>query len=95
MSEKVLVEILDGLKPGGTWIENSADGRDETMLAKMAAARGIRTLEAPVTGGVHLAARGEITVLVGGDSDLFDRHKPRSKPSAGICSTWGPSDRPP
>jgi 3-hydroxyisobutyrate dehydrogenase len=25
---------------------------------------------------VHLAARGEITVLVGGDQDLFDMHRP-------------------
>jgi 3-hydroxyisobutyrate dehydrogenase len=77
VSEKVLGQILDGLKPGGTWIENSTNGRDEMIrLAKMAEARGIRTLEAPVTGGVHLAARGEITVLVGGEADLFDLHKP-------------------
>ena len=36
----------------------------------------MKVLEAPVTGGVHLAARGEITVLVGGDKALFDQHKP-------------------
>jgi 3-hydroxyisobutyrate dehydrogenase len=77
ISEKVLVQILEGLKPGGTWIENSTNGRDEMQrLAGMAEAKGIRVLEAPVTGGVHLAARGEITVLVGGEKDLFDLHKP-------------------
>ena len=77
VSEKVLAQILDGLKPGGTWIENSTNGRDEMQrLAALAEARGIRTLEAPVTGGVHLAARGEITVLVGGDKDLFELHTP-------------------
>jgi 3-hydroxyisobutyrate dehydrogenase len=76
ISEKVLVQILEGLKPGGTWIENSTNGRDEMKrLAAMAEQRGIRTLESPVTGGVHLAARGEITVLVGGDKDLFDMHE--------------------
>ncbi|MDE2385479.1 MAG: NAD(P)-dependent oxidoreductase [Alphaproteobacteria bacterium] len=76
ISEKVLVQILEGLKVGGTWIENSTNGRDEMKrLAAMAEARGIRTLESPVTGGVHLAARGEITVLVGGDKDLFERHE--------------------
>ncbi len=42
----------------------------------MAEAKGIKVLEAPVTGGVHLAARGEITVLVGGEKDLFDLHRP-------------------
>ena len=75
VSEKVLAQLLEGLKPGSTWIENSTNGRDEIKrLAGMAEARGIRTLEAPVTGGVHLAARGEITVLAGGDKDLFDLH---------------------
>ena len=77
VSEKVLTGILEGLKPGGTWIENSTIGRDEMQrLAAMAEAKGIRVLEAPVTGGVHLAARGEITVLVGGDVDLLEQHKP-------------------
>ena len=76
ISEKVLTQILAGLKPGGTWIENSTNGRDEMQrLAAMAEAKGIRVLEAPVTGGVHLAARGEITVLVGGDKDLFEAHR--------------------
>ena len=75
VSEKVLAQILEGLRPGATWIENSTNGRDEMKrLAAMAEAKGIRTLEAPVTGGVHLAARGEITVLVGGDKDLFELH---------------------
>jgi 3-hydroxyisobutyrate dehydrogenase len=77
VSEKVLTSVLEGLKPGGTWIENSTLGRDEMQrLAAMAEAKGIRVLEAPVTGGVHLAARGEITVLVGGDVGLFEQHKP-------------------
>lgn len=77
VSEKVLRQILEGLKPGGTWIENSTNGRDEMKrLAAMAEARGVRVLEAPVTGGVHLAARGEITVLVGGGKEVFELHRP-------------------
>ena len=77
VSEKVLAQILTTLKPGSTWIENSTNGRDEMIrLAGMAEAKGIKVLEAPVTGGVHLAARGEITVLVGGDKALFELHKP-------------------
>ena len=77
VSEKVLTQILTALKPGSTWIENSTNGRDEMQrLAAMAEAKGIKVLEAPVTGGVHLAARGEITVLVGGDKELFELHRP-------------------
>ena len=76
-SEAVLAELLIGLRPGSTWIENSTLGRDDVLrLAGLARTCGVRLLEAPVTGGVHLAARGEITVLVGGDQELFDLHRP-------------------
>ncbi len=69
--------ILAGLAKGGAWIEMSTLGRDETLrLAAIAAEHGIDTLEAPVTGGVHLAAQGKITVLAGGDKALFERHRP-------------------
>ena len=76
VSEKVLTGVLAGLKPGSTWIENSTLGRDEMLrLAGVAQAKGVSVLEAPVTGGVHLAARGEITVLVGGEQSLFEQHQ--------------------
>lgn len=77
VSEKVLGQVLETLKPGSTWIEMSTLGRDEILrLAAMAQAKGIRCMESPVTGGVHLAAQGKITVLAGGDADLFEKHKP-------------------
>lgn len=76
-SEAVLAELMTGLKPGATWIENSTLGRDDVLrLSGLARTCGVRMLEAPVTGGVHLAARGEITVLVGGDQDLYELHRP-------------------
>ena len=77
VSEAVLAEMLTALKPGATWIENSTLGRDDILrLAAVADNAGVALLEAPVTGGVHLAARGEITVLVGGDAAVFARHQP-------------------
>lgn len=67
--------ILEGLAEGGTWIDNSTNDREETMrLAELCAAHGVHMLEAPVTGGVHKAAAGEITVLVGGPDDLYAEH---------------------
>ena len=76
VSEAVLAQVLPVLKPGATWVENSTLGRDDVLrLANLAKFSGIRMLEAPVTGGVHLAARGEITVLVGGDRDLYELHE--------------------
>jgi len=80
VSERVLAGphgILAGLKPGGTWIEMSTNGEAEALrFARIAEAAGIRMLECPVTGGVHLAASGAITVIVGGDVDLFEVHRP-------------------
>ncbi|MEO1677431.1 MAG: NAD(P)-dependent oxidoreductase [Pseudomonadota bacterium] len=77
VSEAVLAEALPALAPGAVWIEMSTVGRDEMLrLAAIAAQSGVRTLECPVTGGVHLAGRGEITVLVGGDADLMEAHRP-------------------
>ena len=50
------------------------DRHELLRLAAIAAEHGIATLEAPVTGGVHKAAEGGITVLVGGDEDAFAAH---------------------
>ena len=77
VSEKVLRQILPAMKPGATWVEMSTLGRDDVLrLAAIAAEAGVRMLELPVTGGVHLAAKGQITMLPGGDADLVDLHRP-------------------
>ncbi len=77
VSEAVLAQILPQMKPGAVWIENSTLGRDDILrLGDLAAQSGVQLLEAPVTGGVHLAAKGQITVLVGGELALFAAHRP-------------------
>ena len=66
--------VFDNLKAGGTWIEMSTtDMEDLLRLADVAKTKGLTVLECPVTGGVHLANSGEITVLVGGEQSTFDR----------------------
>jgi len=78
-SERVLTGpdgLLAGLKPGSTWIEMSTNDSDAIQrLAAIAAEKGVFTLEAPVTGGVHKAAAGEVAVIVGGEAALFERHR--------------------
>jgi 3-hydroxyisobutyrate dehydrogenase len=69
--------ILAGLAAGGTWIDMSTnDAHELQRLSALAARQGVATLEAPVTGGVHRAAAGMITVLVGGDEAVFKKHLP-------------------
>jgi 3-hydroxyisobutyrate dehydrogenase len=43
-----------------------------------------------VTGGVHKAASGEITVLVGGDQALFEAHRPAFAAMGGEVHHIGP-----
>jgi len=79
VSERVLLGedgLLAGLRPGSTWIETST--LDQTTIQRLAAAaaeKGVFTLECPVTGGVHKAAAGEVAVIVGGETSLFERHR--------------------
>ena len=80
ISEAVLTGpdgILAGLAPGGTWIEMSTlDEADIARLSAVAAASGIRMLEAPV--------------IAGGDRDLFEMHRPALQAMGGEIFHAGP-----
>jgi 3-hydroxyisobutyrate dehydrogenase len=81
---QVLGQALPVLRPGSTWIEMSTnDFAEIELLAAAAHARGISTLACPVTGGVHRAAAGDITVLVGGAREVFSQHQPALKAMGG------------
>ncbi|MGI8480366.1 MAG: NAD(P)-dependent oxidoreductase [Gaiellaceae bacterium] len=83
--------LLEGLREGSTWIDSSTnDAHELRRLAALAEAGGVRCLEAPVTGGVHLAASGEITVLVGGDAGVFAEHLPVFEAIGGKVFHIGP-----
>jgi len=75
VTARVLDEILPVLATGAQWLEMSTLGREDVIaLSARAAEHGVRMMELPVTGGVHLAAQGKITMLAGGDKDMFDLH---------------------
>ena len=63
---------LAALSPGAFVIECSTISHGQcAKLAADAAARGLRYLDAPMNGGPHLAASGEMILLVGAaDADL-------------------------
>mgnify|MGYP000845962862 FL=1 len=77
VSQAVAAQMLPAMRTGAHWIEMSTLGRDEVLaFAADAAKHNVRMMELPVTGGVHLAAQGNITMLAGGDKDMFDLHLP-------------------
>jgi 3-hydroxyisobutyrate dehydrogenase len=75
-SAAVLAEALPALRRGSTWMEMSTNDFSEIeAIAARAQAFGLDTLACPVTGGVHRAESGDITVLVGGAQPVFARHE--------------------
>ena len=80
----VLDQALPSLSRGSTWIEMSTnDFADVEAIAARAADLGIATLACPVTGGVHRAEAGDITVLVGGAQQVFAQHEPALRAMGG------------
>jgi 3-hydroxyisobutyrate dehydrogenase-like beta-hydroxyacid dehydrogenase len=83
-SAAVLEQALPVLPRGSTWMEMSTnDFAEIERLAARAQALGIATLACPVTGGVHRAQSGDITVLVGGAQQIFALHEPALKAMGG------------
>ena len=72
----------------------STSDRHEVQRLAARAEEGIATLEAPVTGGVHRAAAGEITVLVGGDGASSRPTCPAFQAMGGKICTWAPRAAP-
>jgi 3-hydroxyisobutyrate dehydrogenase-like beta-hydroxyacid dehydrogenase len=68
---------LAGLKPGSTYIDSSTVS--PALARKIAAAcagRGVRFLDAPVTGGDWGAKKGELVFMVGGDAATLKSVEP-------------------
>jgi len=90
-SPKISTEVMTGekgaiqkMKPGSTWIETSTtDIKDLQLVSKIAEKQNINTIEAPVTGGVHKAEKGIITVLVGAEKKIFLEHEEAIKAFGG------------
>jgi 3-hydroxyisobutyrate dehydrogenase-like beta-hydroxyacid dehydrogenase len=69
--------ILAGLGPGKVYIDMSTASPSNTRaLAEQVAERGAQMLDAPVSGSVITLEQGKLTVMVGGDSETFERVKP-------------------
>jgi 3-hydroxyisobutyrate dehydrogenase len=76
-SAAVLSLALPAMPRGSTWIEMSTnDFAEIEALASRAQEGGVSTLACPVTGGVHRAQAGDITVLVGGAQSVYATHGP-------------------
>lgn len=69
--------ILYGARPGSLVIDCSTISPQATKEISAALAQnGIYMLDAPVSGGSEGAAKGTLSIMVGGDAEQFERAKP-------------------
>jgi 3-hydroxyisobutyrate dehydrogenase len=83
--------VFSGLRSGCTWIDMSTtDAQGIKRLGRIAVSKGVAVLEAPVTGGRVLAQKGGITILVGGEKEIFEAHLPMLQVIGGKILLIGP-----
>jgi 3-hydroxyisobutyrate dehydrogenase len=69
----VLAELADGK----VWLEMSTtDEAEVRRLGELVAAKGAAALDAPVSGGCHRAATGNIAIFAGGERAAFETALP-------------------
>lgn len=66
----VAEELLPAMNEGGLYIDmSSIDPLTSESIAELAAEHGVRTIDAPVSGGVSGAESGTLSIIVGGDNE--------------------------
>lgn len=69
--------ILDGMADGGTWVDMSTSVPEvANRVRELGASRGIRVMDAPVSGMSIGAANGMLQIFIGGDGADVQRLRP-------------------
>ncbi|MBA3042192.1 MAG: NAD(P)-dependent oxidoreductase [Alphaproteobacteria bacterium] len=82
---------LSGMRSGAILVDNTTASTEVAReLAEAAAAKGCGFVDAPVSGGQAGAENGVLTVMCGGDPDIFDKAKPVIDAFARMVGLMGP-----
>jgi 3-hydroxyisobutyrate dehydrogenase-like beta-hydroxyacid dehydrogenase len=69
--------VLAGIAPGATILElSSIYPATSRKIAAAASKQGVAFLDAPVSGSTPQAEAGSLVMYVGGDAEVFERHRP-------------------
>ena len=83
--------VAEAIRESATRIDMSSIGADEAIEhAKRHVKRGVRYLDAPVSGGTKGAAAGELAIMAGGDAKTFAAMQPVFAP-LGQATHVGPN----
>jgi 2-hydroxy-3-oxopropionate reductase len=66
--------VLEGVRPGSTIADMSTISPQVSIrLAEEAAKKGVQMLDAPVSGGDKAAIAGTLSIMVGGEKEVFEQ----------------------
>lgn len=83
---------MAGMKPGSILVDHTtASAELARELDDALKAKGLRFLDAPVSGGQAGAENGVLTVMVGGDADTFETARPTIEAYSRMIGLMGPA----
>lgn len=69
--------VVMGVRPGALVVDMSTiSPQASRQIAAQLTAKGVHSLDAPVSGGSEGAARGTLSIMVGGEADQVERARP-------------------
>jgi 3-hydroxyisobutyrate dehydrogenase-like beta-hydroxyacid dehydrogenase len=84
--------ILENIPEGGVIVDHTtASAEVAREIAEAAAKRNVGFLDAPLSGGQAGAENGQLTIMVGGEQDTFDRVAPVMDCYAKAMTLIGPA----
>ena len=93
--EAVILEeggVRDSVRAGQIVVDLSTASPPSTVALHAALAeRGVAMVDGGLTGGVHSATTGEMTIMAGGEEDVIDRIRPVLASFAAAVYRMGPS----
>jgi 2-hydroxy-3-oxopropionate reductase len=69
--------LIEGVQEGDIYVDTSTIAPTVAVeVAETLAEKGVQCLDAPISGGDVGAREGTLSIMVGGDAEIFDRVKP-------------------
>ncbi|MGO9024599.1 MAG: NAD(P)-dependent oxidoreductase [Beijerinckiaceae bacterium] len=81
-----------GMSPGAVFVDHTtASARVARELHEAALVQGLGFIDAPVSGGQAGAEKGQLTIMCGGEAEVYARAEPVIQAYARACRLMGPA----
>ena len=84
--------VLSGMAAGSVLVDHTTASADVARdMAELAAEKGVKFLDAPVSGGQAGAVNGVLTIMIGGEEEAFEQARPIMEAYGRMMALMGPS----